>query len=211
MKILHLDSSINHEFSVTRQLSAEIVRQLVATGQEHQLTYRDLVKDEISHLTGEIASGFRPVSGRPIAKARLDSEQQVSDALVSEFLESEVIVLGAPMYNFSVSSQLKAWMDRIAQPGKTFSYTPTGPVGLAGGKKVIIASARGGFYAGTGLEDMDFQEQFLRKFLGSLGISCVEFVRAEGVSKGEDVKHREISRALSLIPQVITAISAARE
>ena len=92
MKILHLDSSINHEFSVTRQLTAEIVKQLMASGQEHQLTYRDLVKDEISHLTGEIASGFRPVSGRPTATASLASEQQVSDALISEFLESETIV-----------------------------------------------------------------------------------------------------------------------
>lgn len=211
MKILHLDSSINHEFSVTRQLSAEIVKQLMATGQEHQLTYRDLVKNEISHLTGEIASGFRPVAGRPIATAELESERQLSDALISEFLESEMIVLGAPMYNFSVSSQLKAWMDRIAQPGKTFSYTPSGPVGLAEGKKVIIASARGGFYSGTALENMDFQEQFLRKFLGFLGISCVEFVRAEGASKGEEVKLREISRALSLIPRAINAVSAAKE
>lgn len=165
MKILHLDSSINHEFSVTRQLSAEIVRQLVATGQEHQLTYRDLVKDEISHLTGEIASGFRSVSERPIATPLLASEQQISDALVSEFLESEMIVVGAPMYNFSVSSQLKAWMDRIAQPGKPSAIPQLGPLDLRG-QKVIIASARGGFYAGTGLEDMDFQEQFLRKFLG---------------------------------------------
>lgn len=211
MKILHLDSSINHEFSVTRQLSAEIVKQLMATGQEHQLTYRDLVKDEISHLTGEIASGFRPVAGQPIATARLESERQLSDALVSEFLESEMIVIGAPMYNFSVSSQLKAWMDRIAQPGKTFSYTPTGPVGLAGDKKVVIASARGGFYAGTALEEMDFQEQFLRKFLGFLGISCVEFVRAEGASKGEEVKLREISRALSFIPRTLNSVSAAKD
>lgn len=135
MKILHLDSSINNEFSVTRQLTAEIVKQLMAAGQEHQLTYRDLVKDEISHLTSEIAAGFRPVAGLPVAGARLESERKLSDSLVSEFLESEVIVIGAPMYNFSVFSQLKAWMDRIAQPGKTFSYTPTGPVGLAGGKK----------------------------------------------------------------------------
>lgn len=211
MKILHLDSSINHEFSVTRQMSAEIVKQLMATGQEHELTYRDLVKDEISHLSGDIAAEFRPVAGRKATTAGLESERQLSDALVSEFLESEMIVLGAPMYNFSVSSQLKAWMDRIAQPGKTFSYTPTGPVGLAGGKKVVIASARGGFYAGTAMEEMDFQEQFLRKFLGFLGISCVEFVRAEGASKGEEVKLREISRALSFIPQAITAISVAKE
>jgi FMN-dependent NADH-azoreductase len=79
------------------------------------------------------------------------------------------------------------------------------------GQKVIIASARGGFYSGTALENMDFQEQFLRKFLGFLGISCVEFVRAEGASKGEEVKFREISRALSLIPQAINAVSAAKE
>lgn len=211
MKILHLDSSINHEFSVTRQLSAEIAKKLMATVQEHQLTYRDLVKDEISHLTGDIAAEFRPVAGRPSATTRLESERQLSDALVSEFLESEVIVIGAPMYNFSISSQLKAWLDRIAQPGKTFSYTPTGPVGLAGDKKVIIASARGGFYDGTALEDMDFQERFLRKFLGFLGIANVEFVRAEGASKGEEVKLGEISRALSSIPQAIKAVSAAKE
>ena len=95
--------------------------------------------------------------------------------------------------------------------GKPSAIPQLGPLDLRGGKKVIIASARGGFYAGTGLEDMDFQEQFLRKFLGFLGISCVEFVRAEGVSKGEDVKLREISRALSLIPQAINAIFAAKE
>lgn len=206
MKILHIDSSINNEFSVTRQLTAEIVKQLMATDQGHQLTYRDLVKDEISHLTGDIAAGFRPVAGLPVATARLESERKLSDVLVSEFLESEVIVIGAPMYNFSVSSQLKAWIDRIAQPGKTFSYTPAGPVGLAGDKKAIIASARGGFYAGTALEEMDFQEQFLFKFLGFLGISRVEFVRAEGASKGEEVKLREVSRAFSLIPQAIDTV-----
>lgn len=108
MKILHLDSSINYEFSVTRQLSAETVKQLMATSQGNQLTYRDLVKDEISHLTGEIAAEFRPVTGRPATTTRLDSERELSNALVSEFLESDVIVIGAPMYNFSVPSQLKA-------------------------------------------------------------------------------------------------------
>lgn len=211
MKILHLDSSINHEFSVTRQLSAEIVKTLMASDQKHQLIYRDLVKDEIRHLTGEIAAGFRPVAVNPTTTTELESERHLSDALVNEFLDSEVIVIGAPMYNFSVPSQLKAWMDRIAQPGKTFSYTPAGPVGLAGGKKVIIASARGGFYAGTALENMDFQEQFLRKFLAFLGIADVECVRAEGASKGEEVKSREMSRALSLIPQTIVALSATKE
>ncbi len=135
MKILHLDSSINHEFSVTRQLSAEIVRQLVATGQEHQLTYRDLVKDEISHLTGEIASGFRSVSERPIATPLLASEQQISDALVSEFLESEMIVVGAPMYNFSVSSQLKASDGQNCSARENLQLYPSWARWTCGGQK----------------------------------------------------------------------------
>lgn len=210
MKILHLDSSINHEFSVTRQLSAEIVRQLVATGQEHQLTYRDLVKDEISHLTGEIASGFRSVSERPIATPLLASEQQISDALVSEFLESEMIVVGAPMYNFSVSSQLKAWMDRIAQPGKPSAIPQLGPLDLRGQKSHHRLSA-GRFLCRYGTGRYGFSGTVPAQVSGLLGISCVEFVRAEGVSKGEDVKLREISRALSLIPQAINAIFAAKE
>lgn len=144
MNLLHIDSSITRTFSITRQLSREVVNQLTETGVFKQVTYRDLVKDEIGHLTGEIAAGFRPVPGSPSVSTEQAAEYQVSNTLIKEFLESDVIVIGAPMYNFSVSSQLKAWIDRIAQPGKTFSYTANGPVGLAGGKKVIIVSARGG-------------------------------------------------------------------
>ena len=112
------------------------------------------------------------------------------------------------MYNFSVPSQLKARMDRIAQPWKTFSYTPTGPVGLAG-KRVIIASAVG-FYAGTAFEEMDFQEQFLRKFLGfwASQMLCLSGLKAH---LKEEVKLRELSRAFSLIPQAINSVSAAKE
>ncbi len=152
MKILHLDSSINHEFSVTRQLSAEIVRQLVATGQEHQLTYRDLVKDEISHLTGEIASGFRSVSERPIATPLLASEQQISDALVSEFLESEMIVVGAPMYNFSVSSQLKASDGQNCSAGENLQLYPSWARWTCGGQKSHHRLSAGRFLCryGTG-------------------------------------------------------------
>jgi len=209
MKILHLDSSINSEFSVTRQLSAEVVNALMQNGEAHQVIYRDLVKDPISHLTLDIASGFRPVPGGVAASAL--SEQPLSNLLVSEFLASEVIVIGAPMYNFSVSSQLKAWMDRIAQPGKTFSYTPSGPVGHSGGRAVILVSARGGFYAGTPLEEMDNQERLLRKYFGFLGVTNIGCVRVEGASKAEEVKRGEISRALASIPEVIKAVTTFEE
>ena len=112
------------------------------------------------------------------------------------------------MYNFSVPSQLKARMDRIAQPGKP-SATPQQALLVLRGKKSHHSLSRG-FYAGTAFEEMDFQEQFLRKFLG-FGISNVVFVRAEGASKGEEVKLRELSRAFSLIPQAINSVSAAKE
>lgn len=206
MKILHLDSSITHEFSVTRQLSQEVVKKLTEAGQFECVIYRDLVKDEIAHLTGDIAAGFRPVAGSSSVSEKTASEHQISNILIGEFMESDIIVIGAPMYNFSVSSQLKAWMDRIAQPGKTFNYTAQGPVGLAGGKKVIIVSARGGFYHDTPLEIMDFQELYLRNFLAFLGISNVVIIRAEGASKGEDVKNKEILRAAASIPESINSI-----
>ncbi|MBM7355780.1 FMN-dependent NADH-azoreductase [Lelliottia amnigena] len=206
MNLLHIDSSITEAFSITRQLSREVVNTLTEAGSFKQVAYRDLVKDEIGHLTGKIAAGFRSVPGRTPVSTEQAAEYQVSNTLIKEFLESDVIVIGAPMYNFSVSSQLKAWMDRIAQPGKTFSYTANGPVGLSGGKKVIIVSARGGFYHNTSLEKMDFQERYLRQFMAFLGIERVEFIRAEGASKSEEMKQQEIARAMTSIPQVVNTI-----
>lgn len=197
MNILHIDSSFNHAHSVSRLLSREIVDRLMQSGRYDEVVYRDVVDDEISHLTAPIAAGFRPV-----AESDLTAEVAVEHRL-SEVLASDLIVIGAPMYNFSIPSQLKAWLDRLAQPGKTFSYTAQGPVGLAGDKRVIIASSRGGFYHDTPLEEMDFQERYLNAFFGFLGITNVAFVRAEGISKGDAVKEREIQRAIASVADVI--------
>jgi FMN-dependent NADH-azoreductase len=106
-----------------------------------------------------------------------------------------VIVIGAPMYNFSIPSQLKAWIDRIALPGKTFTYTAAGPTGLAKGKKVIIASSRGGRYFNTPHEAMDHQESYLRAVLGFIGISDIESVRAEGMGMGAEVRTNALREA----------------
>lgn len=202
MNILHIDSSFNHAHSVSRLLSREIVDRLMQSGRYDEVVYRDVVEDEISHLTAPIAAGFRPVAESDIS-ADVAVEHRLSDSLVAEFLASDLIVIGAPMYNFSIPSQLKAWLDRLAQPGKTFSYTAQGPVGLAGDKRVIIASSRGGFYHDTPLEEMDFQERYLNAFFGFLGITNVAFVRAEGISKGDAVKEREIQRAIASVADVI--------
>lgn len=202
MNILHIDSSFNHAHSVSRLLSREIVDRLMQSGRYDEVVYRDVVDDEISHLTAPIAAGFRPVAESDLS-ADVAVEHRLSEVLVAEFLASDLIVIGAPMYNFSIPSQLKAWLDRLAQPGKTFSYTAQGPVGLAGDKRVIIASSRGGFYHDTPLEEMDFQERYLNAFFGFLGITNVVFVRAEGISKGDAVKEREIQRAIASVADVI--------
>jgi FMN-dependent NADH-azoreductase len=108
---------------------------------------------------------------------------EASDAALEEFLAADVVVVGAPMYNFTIPSQLKAWIDRIAVAGRTFKYGPSGPQGLAGGKKVVIISSRGGLYGpGTPAESLDFQERYLRAVFNFLGVTDIEVVRAEGVS-----------------------------
>lgn len=201
MNILHIDSSINGEFSLSRQLTAEVVRQLASD----RVVYRDVVKTPIAHLTGTVAAGFRPLRIATDATAEDVREHELSEALVNEFLNSDIIVIGAPMYNFSVSTQLKAWLDRLAQPGKTFSYTPTGPVGHATGKRIVVVSTRGGIYHGTPIEDMDFQERYLQKFFGFLGIDRVEFVRAEGATRGEEIRTKGVAQAFDAIPSVIAA------
>lgn len=197
MKILHIDSNITHDASISRHLSSAVVKQLTDSGKYSEVIYRDVVKNEIQHLTADIAAGFRPLSYAVAETAFDKSEQSVSQQLVTEFLDSDIIVIVAPMYNFSIPGQLKAWLDRIAQPGKTFNYTSSGPVGLAGDKKVIVVSARGGFYHQTPLQSMDFQENYLASFFGFLGISDVGFIRAEGASKGEEIKQQGIASAIA--------------
>lgn len=203
MQILHLDTSILGDASASRVLSAAIVETLQQETPAVQVIHRDLTVEAIPHLDGAIAAGFRPIGVTPTDAAVL-AEHARSEALVGEFLASDVIVIGAPMYNFSVASQLKAWIDRIAQPGRTFRYTETGPVGLAAGKTVIIASTRGGMHSAGPTVGMDFQEAYLKAFFGFIGITNVQFVRAERLTKGADVRGQVLEAALATIPGVVS-------
>ncbi|MUV14775.1 FMN-dependent NADH-azoreductase [Noviluteimonas gilva] len=168
MKLLHLDTSALGANSVTRELSAAIVARWQAAVPGLTVEYRDLDTHPLPHLTGAVLSGTDAA-----AKAE-------GDAIMDQFLASDVIVIGAPMYNFGIPSTLKAWIDRVAVAGKTFHYTENGPEGLATGKKLIVASGRGGIYGDS--SPADFQEAYLRHTLGFLGVTDVEFVRAEGVA-----------------------------
>ena len=175
MTILHIDASINGEQSASREISRSIVDQLKSSNWGKPVLYRDLAAEPLPHLT-------------------LDAFADTS--VLDEFLAADTIVIGAPMYNFTVPSQLKAWIDRIVIAGRTFRYTESGPQGLAGGKRVIIALARGGIYSqGSPAAGLEHLETYLRGVFNFIGIEP-EFVVAEGLNLGPDQREESIRYAL---------------
>jgi FMN-dependent NADH-azoreductase len=202
MKLLHLDSSVLNENSVSRQLTAQIVARIRENQPDIDVIHRDLGAHAPAHLSAEIlATRFVPAEQW---NAQQQAEAALTESFIQEFLAADIIVIGAPMYNFSVPTQLKAWIDRIAQAGRTFKYTESGPVGLASGKKVIVASSRGGAYSTTDtLRAMDFQEDYLRTVMGFLGITDVSVVRAEGMSMGPEVKDKSLEAANQEIKELL--------
>lgn len=181
MKILHLDSSALGSASASRELTAALVRQLRADSPHVDVTYRDLDAQPLPHLTGASLAKSDP------------AEVELAQRVMQEFLDADVVVIGAPMYNFSLPSTLKAWIDRIAVAGVTFRYTASGPEGLAGGKRVIVASTRGGVYGDA--SPADFQEAYLRQVFAFLGVRDVEIVRAEGLNLGPEQRSSGLAAA----------------
>ncbi len=195
MKLLHIDSSILGTASVSRQLTERIAAQWRATHPGTTVDYLDLAISAPNHLSAQ-SLGFRLPAGAEDLTDAQRRENAVSEALVSQFLAADVIVVGAPLYNFSIPSQLKAWIDRIAQAGRTFKYTDKGPVGLAGGKTVIVASTRGGVYSTSNAGNaMEHQESYLKTVFAFFGISDVRFVRAEGLAMGDAPKAQALAAA----------------
>jgi FMN-dependent NADH-azoreductase len=175
MKLLHLDSSVLGPHSVSRQVSAAIVDRLRKATPGLEITYRDLTLTPLAHLSGShLAAG----QGAP-AEASLREDIAAGQAVLDEFLAADIVVLGAPMYNFTIPSQLKAWIDRILVAGKTFKYSAQGVEGLAGNKRVIVAISRGGFYgAGTPAAVGEHLETYLRWVFGFIGVTNPEFISA---------------------------------
>ncbi len=193
MKLLHVDSSILGQGSVSRTLSAEIAATQKALHPGLEVSYRDLATAPIGHLNG---AHLAAAQGVVPADAAIEKDIALGEAMLDEFLAADIVVVGAPMYNFGVPSQLKAWIDRLAVAGKTFRYTAEGPQGLAGGKKVIVASSRGGFYGPeTPRAGLDHQESYLSAIFGFFGITDIAFVRAEGVALGSEARDRAIAAA----------------
>ncbi|MET3377798.1 MULTISPECIES: FMN-dependent NADH-azoreductase [Variovorax] len=194
MKLLHIDSSILGAHSTSRLLSAEVVTAWRAAHPDTTVEYLDLAVDTPSHFSAD-ALGIKTGLQEQPTEAQ-QRENAVSEKLVSQFLASDVVVIGTPFYNFSIPTQLKAWIDRLGQVGRTFKYTEKGPVGLAGGKTVIVALSRGGIYSTSeGGQAMEHQESYLKAVFGFFGITDVRVVRAEGVAMGDEARNNALATA----------------
>ena len=196
MKLLHLDSSILGENSVSRTLSAEIVARQVALNRGLQVIYRDLAADKTLHLSAAHLAAWQ---GKAPSDPALGKDIACGNVYIDELFAADIIVIGAPMYNFTVPSQLKAWIDRVVVAGKTFRYGPNGPESLLPkGKKVFIASSRGGIYTPESpAAALEHHESYLTGVLGFIGLDDVTIVRAEGLSLGEDARAGAIAKARS--------------
>ena len=200
MNLLHIDASILGRSSISRQLSAAIVERLRATRPELQVRHTDLTAEPIGHLSGAHLAAAQGAA--PDSRA-LHTDLERGRQALEDFLAADIIVIGAPMYNFSIASQLKAWIDRIVVAGRTFRYTDQGPEGLAGGKRVFVASSRGGRYGpDSPAAGLDHQESYLRGIFGFLGITALTFVSAEGVNIGPGERQAAIAAAMAQVAQL---------
>jgi FMN-dependent NADH-azoreductase len=197
MNILKIDSGLFAGHSVSRQLTEKVIEQFASTHKNIQVVVRDLVANPIGHLDGEIALAAGTLQHE--RTERQVAELALTEELLEELFAADVIVLGAPMYNFSVPSQLKAWIDRIAQPGRTFRYTEAGAEGLLTDKKAIIVSARGGVYSKGAAAANEHQESYLQSVLAFIGMTDITIIRAEGLKLSSEIKARAVDDALNRI------------
>jgi FMN-dependent NADH-azoreductase len=187
MNLLHIDTSALGTRSISRTLTAAIVARFRQAVPDLQVRYLDLDTEPLPHLTGASLAGTDPAGGERAAQ------------VLEDFLAADVVVIGVPMYNFSIPSTLKAWIDRITVAGKTFRYTADGPQGLAGPKRVILAVAQGGVHEAGG--PSDFQESYLCFLFRFLGIDQVEVVRAQGVNLSPEAREQALQAALATLPE----------
>ncbi|AJF72970.1 MULTISPECIES: FMN-dependent NADH-azoreductase [Raoultella] len=192
--ILHIDSSILGSNSASRSLTAEIVAKEVKLNPGATLLRRDLVDDELQHLSPAHLAVFQ---GNAPSSESLGNDIVLGGTYIDELFSADIIIIGVPMYNFSIPGQLKAWLDRVLVAGRTFHYTANGPEGLLpAGKKVYVASTRGGVYSGTSpLAHLDHQETLLTAALNFIGLTDITVIRAEGLALGDESRATALASA----------------
>ena len=189
-QLLEINASLFADGGQSSQLADTFVKTWAQNNAGVEIVKRDFAANPIPHLSAETFQAFITLEADRSAeqKAAVD----YSDSLIAELQEADVIVLGLPMYNFGIPSQLKAWIDHVARAGVTFKYTETGPVGLLENKKVYVLAARGGMYKGT---PKDTQTQYIKDFLSFIGITDIEFVYAEGLNMGDKSRDAALDAA----------------
>ncbi len=194
MQLLHIDSSILGGNSVSRAISAAVVARMQVLHPDLTAHTRDLGAEPVPYLTGAYLAGQ---SAEVQHDQAMQENLDLGGAVMAEFLAADIVVVGSPMYNFTIPSQLKSWVDRLVVAGKTFHYTETGPVGLAGGKRVILALSRGGFYGpGKPAAPLEHQESYLRGTFGFMGLPNAEVIVAEGIATGPEQRQKALAEAL---------------
>ncbi len=199
--VLVINSSAAREGSVSRLLVEETVARLLEANPFAQVVRRDLGDSPVPHLTTDTLAGVRGVPSTAAEK----QARQLSDELIAELRAADTIVIGAPMYNFGVTTALRAWFDHVLRAGETFSYSEAGPKGLLPGKRVIVIESRGGIYSEGPAAAVDFQEPYLRHLLGFIGITDVTFVHAEKIGFGPEARAASVSQAKTRISALTPA------
>ena len=191
-KVLIIDSAATGDASVSRKLTAEFAERLAEREPDARIVRRDIGVATIPHLTAETVGAIRGEATTDAERATL----ALSDDLIGELKDADLIVIGAPMYNFGMSSTLKTWFDHVLRSGVTFRYTAEGPEGLVTGKKALVIESRAGLYSEGGPAGaMDHQEPHIRTLLGFMGITDVKFVRAEKLAFGPEAAEASVADA----------------
>jgi FMN-dependent NADH-azoreductase len=195
--VLVIESSARQQGSVSRELTQQFIAKWQSAHPADQIQVRDLAAEPVPHLDATLLGGWMTPSEQQseAEKAALARSNQLTD----ELLAADVLVLAAPMYNFAIPSTLKAWLDHVLRAGVTFKYTETGPQGLLTGKRAFVLTARGGIYAGSGL---DHQEPYLRQALAFIGIHDVQFIHAEGLNLGAEFSEKGLAQAKAKLAEV---------
>jgi FMN-dependent NADH-azoreductase len=188
---LIVTSSANGESSVSSRLAATLTERLREADPAARIVLRDVGSEPLPHLTADTVAAIK---GEPATEAER-AARLLSDSLVEELAEADILVIASPMYNFGMSSTLKAWFDHVLRAGLTFRYTAEGPEGLMTGRKAVVIESRAGFYSDGPGAAMDGQEPHLRTLLGFIGITDVTFVRAEKLAFGPEAAEAAITQA----------------
>jgi FMN-dependent NADH-azoreductase len=204
--ILYISSSPRGSASYSNRIAESVIRDLRKNDPNATVIVRDLAQEPLPHIDDDFVAATRGADGPGTDKQRAILAR--SDALIDELLAADVVVIAAPMINFSVPSTLKSWFDYVARAGRTFRYGEAGPQGLVTGKRVIIVSASGGIYSGENAA-FDFQVPWLRNMLGFLGMTDVEVIRVEGTALGSQTAEQALARAAAQAREVVIALAAA--